>query len=170
MKKNLASLLVALLLLVMYVPTSALAADSGKGQTYVNTQKVAAEKAAFLTEKLGTTSLQYALIDGDNIVVSGQSGYSHVESKTAPSATTMYGIGSTSKMYTTASIMKLVEQGKVDLDGSVVSYLNNFTMEDPRYKQITVRMLLNHSSGLAGSNLSNSFYLMILILLQKIVY
>lgn len=97
MKKNLASLLVALLLLVMYVPTSALAADSGKGQTYVNTQKVAAEKAAFLTEKLGTTSLQYALIDGDNIVVSGQSGYSHVESKTAPSATTMYGIGSTSK-------------------------------------------------------------------------
>jgi CubicO group peptidase (beta-lactamase class C family) len=156
MKKNLASLLVALLLLV-YVPTSVLAADSSKGQTYVNTQKVAAEKAAFLTEKLGTTSLQYALIDGDNIVVSGQSGFSHVESKTAPSVTTMYGIGSTSKMYTTASIMKLVEQGKVDLDGSVVSYLNNFTMEDSRYKQITVRMLLNHSSGLAGSNLSNSF-------------
>lgn len=157
MKKNLASLLIALLLLVMYVPTNALAADSSKTQTYVNTQKVAAEKAAFLTEKIGTTSLQYALMDGDNIVVSGQAGYSHVESKTAPSSTTMYGIGSTSKMYTTASIMKLVDQGKVDLEAPIVTYLNNFTMKDPRYKQITVRMLLNHSSGLGGSNLSNSF-------------
>lgn len=52
MKKNLASLLVALLLLVMYVPTSALAADSGKGQTYVNTQKVAAE-GSILNGKAG---------------------------------------------------------------------------------------------------------------------
>lgn len=123
----------------------------------MNTQKVAAEKAAFLTEKIGTTSLQYALMDGDTIVVSGQAGYSHVESKTAPSVTTMYGIGSTSKVYTAASIMKLVEQGKVDLEAPIVTYLNNFTMEDSRYKQITVRMLLNHSSGLGGSNLSNSF-------------
>lgn len=157
MKKKIISLLMVSLLFVVYFPTNALAADSSKTQTYVNTQKVAAEKAAFLTEKLGTTSLQYALIDGDSIVVSGQAGYSHVESKTAPSNTTMYGIGSTSKMYTTASIMKLVDQGKVDLDAPVVSYLNNFTMEDSRYKQITVRMLLNHSSGLGGSSLSNAF-------------
>ncbi|WP_339265900.1 serine hydrolase domain-containing protein [Paenibacillus sp. FSL R5-0470] len=157
MKKKIISLLMVSLLLVVYLPTNALAADSSKTQTYVNTQKLAAEKAAFLTEKIGTSSLQYALIDGDNIVMSGTAGYSHVESKTAPSTTTMYGIGSTSKMYTTASIMKLVDQGKVDLDAPVVSYLNNFTMEDSRYKQITVRMLLNHSSGLGGSNLSNSF-------------
>ena len=131
--------------------------DSSTGQKYVNTQQVAAEKAAILTEKLGTTSLQYALIDGEQIIVSGQAGYSHLESKTAPSHTTMYGMGSTSKMYTAASIMKLVEQGQVDLETPVVTYLNNFTMEDSRYKQITVRMLLNHSSGLGGSNLSNSF-------------
>lgn len=157
MKKKIISLLMVALLLVVYLPTNTFAADSSKAQAYVNTQKVAAEEAAFLTEKIGTTSLQYALMDGDNIIISGQAGYSHVESKTAPSTTTMYGIGSTSKMYTTASIMKLVDQGKIDLDAPVVSYLNHFTMEDSRYKQITVRMLLNHSSGLGGSNLSNSF-------------
>ncbi len=92
MKKKLASLLIASLLLILCVPTSVFGAESSTGQKYVNTQKVAAEKAAFLTEKLGTTSLQYALIDGDQIVVSGQAGYSHLESKTVPSPTTMYGI------------------------------------------------------------------------------
>lgn len=52
MKKKIISLLMVSLLLVVYLPTNALAADSSKTQTYVNTQKLAAEKAAFLTEKI----------------------------------------------------------------------------------------------------------------------
>ncbi|MCM1988897.1 serine hydrolase domain-containing protein [Oceanirhabdus seepicola] len=52
--------------------------------------------------------------------------------------------------------MKLVEMGKVDLDIPVVEYLPRFKMRDERYKNITVRMLLNHSSGLPGSNYRNA--------------
>lgn len=40
--------------------------------------------------------------------------------------------------------MQLVEQGKVDLDKPVTTYLPYFEMADPRYKDITVRMLASH--------------------------
>ena len=52
--------------------------------------------------------------------------------------------------------MKLVEAGKLDLDQPVVKYIPEFTMKDARYKGITVRMLLNHSSGLMGGDLANA--------------
>ena len=50
-------------------------------------------------------------------------------------------------MMLTAAVMKLVDEGKIDLDVPVVNYMPDFTMKDKRYKQITPRMLLNHSSG-----------------------
>jgi len=53
-------------------------------------------------------------------------------------------------MILTAAVMKLVDDGKLDLDVPVVTYIPDFTMKDSRYTQITPRMLLNHSSGLHG--------------------
>ena len=44
-------------------------------------------------------------------------------------------------------------------DISVTAYLPDFTMADGRYTDITVRMLLNHSSGLPGSTIANGFLL-----------
>ena len=65
----------------------------------------------------------------------------------------LFAIGSISKLYCTLAVMKLVEMGKVALDIPVVEYLPRFTMKDGRYKQITLRMLLDHSSGMPGTNL-----------------
>ena len=67
----------------------------------------------------------------------------------------LYGIGSVSKIYTTVAVMQLAEQGKLSLDKPVIAYLPDFKMADPRYKDITVRMLLNHSSGLMGSSMGS---------------
>ena len=69
----------------------------------------------------------------------------------------IYGIGSVSKVYTAAAVMKLTESGKIDLDAPVTTYLKDFKMADPRYTKITVRMLLNHSSGLMGTSATNAF-------------
>ena len=63
----------------------------------------------------------------------------------------MYGIGSVSKMFAAVAAMKLVNQGKVELDAPITRYLPEFTMLSPAYRQITVRMLLDHSSGFPGS-------------------
>lgn len=69
----------------------------------------------------------------------------------------IYGIGSISKMYTTAAVMKLWQEGLVDLDTPVTTYIPDFTMADSRYQQITPRMLLNHTSGLMGTTWHDAF-------------
>ncbi|MFR8331867.1 MAG: serine hydrolase domain-containing protein [Oscillospiraceae bacterium] len=56
-------------------------------------------------------------------------------------------------MYTTAAVMKLAEAGSLALDTPVKTYLPDFKMADERFAEITVRMFLNHSSGLDGLHL-----------------
>lgn len=124
--------------------------------TYEITRKAAKVKADFLTTTYDTNSVQYVLIDHGNIIVSGQSGKNDEHGQKPLTKDTMYGIASISKMFTTVAVMQLVDQGKIGLDTPVVQYIPGFTMTDERYKQITPRMLLNHSSGLKGSSNANA--------------
>jgi CubicO group peptidase (beta-lactamase class C family) len=82
--------------------------------------------------------------------------------KTAPTVATqpvaasrLYGIGSVSKVFTAAAVMKLVDDGRIDLDRPLAFYIPEFRMADSRYAEITPRMLLNHSSGLMGTTGDN---------------
>ena len=101
-------------------------------------------------------SIQFALWQDGEITAAGGSGvYSRTEDR-ALTEDNLYGIGSVSKIYTTVAVMQLVEQGKVSLDAPVTRYLKDFKMADSRYKNITVRMLLNHSSGIMGTGLSDA--------------
>ncbi|WP_420818539.1 serine hydrolase domain-containing protein [Paenibacillus paeoniae] len=124
---------------------------------YEETRKVAREKAELLTKAYDTNSVQYAIIDQGNIVVSGQLGKNDEQGQKPLTKDTMYGIGSVSKIFTTVAVMQLVDLGEIDLDTPVVHYIPEFTMKDERYKQITPRMLLNHSSGLNGTSGGNIF-------------
>lgn len=104
----------------------------------------------------GAVSIQYALWKDGEIVDSGAQGvYSKTENR-ALTEDILYGIGSVSKIYTTVAVMQLVQQGKVSLDAPVTRYLKDFKMADSRYKDITVRMLLNHSSGIMGTGLRDA--------------
>ena len=69
----------------------------------------------------------------------------------------IYCVGSVSKIYSTAAVMRLAEEGKVVLDAPVTDYIPEFRMDDPRYKDITVRMLMDHTSGLMGSTYSGGY-------------
>jgi CubicO group peptidase (beta-lactamase class C family) len=61
---------------------------------------------------------------------------------------TRYYIGSISKSFTALAVMQLVEKGKIGLDSSVSEYIPEFRVSD----EITVRHLLNHVSGMTGSD------------------
>lgn len=132
--------------------------------TYANAEniglsidEIANQQANLLIDTYGATSVQYALIDNGEITLNGTAGvFSKTENK-ALLDTTMYGIGSTSKMFITVSAMKLYEMGKLDIDKPIIKYLPEFEMADIRYKDITARMLMNHSSGLNGSTFINTF-------------
>ena len=69
----------------------------------------------------------------------------------------IYGIGSVSKMFTTVAVMKLADEGLIDLDSPLTEYIPEFHMADSRYVKITPRMLLNHSSGIMGTTFKNAF-------------
>ncbi len=60
-------------------------------------------------------------------------------------------------MFTTVAILNLVEDETIQLDDPIINYIPDFVMADERYKDITVRMLLNHSSGFMTSELGNAF-------------
>jgi CubicO group peptidase (beta-lactamase class C family) len=126
---------------------------------YAETKKVADTIASYLTSAYGETSVQFALIDNGKVVLSGNDGVYSLSSKKELTSDNMYGIASVSKIFTTAAVMNLVEDGKVNLDTPVTTYISDFKMKDERYKQITVRMLLNHSSGLMGSTFHNALLL-----------
>jgi CubicO group peptidase (beta-lactamase class C family) len=78
-----------------------------------------------------------------------QKGYGVADVKTAqpvdPNAT-MFRPGSISKLFTWTAVMQLVEQGRLDLDRDVNSYLD-FRIPDAFGKPITLRNLLTHTAG-----------------------
>ncbi|KAF0159835.1 MAG: beta-lactamase [Syntrophaceae bacterium] len=96
------------------------------------------------------------MVDGKVVYAEGF-GMANREKSIPVTTTTLFNIGSISKVYVAVAIMLLVDDGKVLLDKPVTDYLPEFKMADKRYKKITVRMLLNHVSGLPGTEVSNSF-------------
>ncbi len=72
--------------------------------------------------------------------------------RTPLTARSPIAIGSQTKSFTAVAIMKLVEEGKVDLDAPVVRYLPWFRTADRRGAEITVRMLLHNTSGIPSAD------------------
>ncbi|MCJ7676709.1 MAG: beta-lactamase family protein, partial [Anaerolineales bacterium] len=62
-------------------------------------------------------------------------------------ATTLIRPGSISKLFTWTAVMQLVEQGKLDLDADVNSYLKTFKIPATFPEPITMRHLLTHTPG-----------------------
>jgi N-acyl-D-amino-acid deacylase len=79
-------------------------------------------------------------------------GYADVENKRPVQPDALFRIASVSKTLTSAAIMKLVEEGKLKLDDRVAPLIAYLTTApgatvDPRWEQITIRHLLNHTAG-----------------------
>lgn len=144
--------LVLALVLALVFSSSALAADKAEGPALEEAALAAAQTAMTAS---GAESISWALWADGEVVLSGDlSAGKGPQQGAVPGG--VYGIGSVSKMFTTVAVMQLAEQGKLSLDAPVTRYLPEFRMADSRYKKITVRMLLNHSSGLLGSSIENA--------------
>jgi CubicO group peptidase (beta-lactamase class C family) len=74
-------------------------------------------------------------------------GFSDVEKRTPVSPeTTLFRPGSISKLFTWTAVMQLVEQGKIDLDADVNTYLD-FKIPSRNGKPITMRNIMTHTAG-----------------------
>lgn len=111
-------------------------------------------------ERVNAVGLSIALVSDDEIVWARGFGWQDMENGIPATADSVYMIGSITKTLTTASLLKLYEQGLVDLDAPAVQYLPEFDIA-PRFpmqmQEITVRRLLNHHSGLPGDIFAAGF-------------
>ena len=100
-------------------------------------------------DTLGIIGTSISVINDDKIVYSGHFGKKNTVNETAITNETLYEVASLSKPVFSFFVMKQVEKGLLDLDKPLYQYLEYPDIAyDERYKKITARMVLCHSSGL----------------------
>src|SRR5215216_4870986 len=113
-----------------------------------------AEMEAFLDEELGREMAEYHIAgaavsvvkDGKVFFAKGY-GYADLENKIpVDPEQTIFRVGSVTKLFTWTAVMQLVEQGKLNLDADVNTYLD-FHIPDTYPQPITLRHLMTHTSG-----------------------
>ncbi len=84
-------------------------------------------------------------------VTAAAAGLTNLSTGVPTTTDTVFQIGSISKIFTTTLIMQLVDEGRIDLDAPVRTYLPNFAVGDADVsRNVTVRHFLTHTSGIEG--------------------
>jgi CubicO group peptidase (beta-lactamase class C family) len=81
-------------------------------------------------------------------IYKGAAGYKNIETKELMTPDAVFHMASVTKLFVGTAIMKLYEQGIIDLDQALIQYMPAFRMADERFHRITLRQLLNHTSGM----------------------
>lgn len=97
------------------------------------------------------------VIKNDQIVFAKGYGYQDIEDEKPMTFKSTFHMASISKTFVATAIMQLHESGKLNIDTPIVKYLPYFKLNDDRYKNLTARQLLNHTSGLADYHDDSKF-------------
>ncbi|MEW5927202.1 MAG: serine hydrolase domain-containing protein [Gemmatimonadota bacterium] len=105
-----------------------------------------------LMKKHDVPGAAVSVVKDGRLVYARGFGYADVENKTPVQPDALFRIASVSKPITAAAVMKLVEEGRLKLDDRVAPFIAHLTPApgatvDPRWEQITIRHLLNHTGG-----------------------
>ncbi|HYP44203.1 MAG TPA: serine hydrolase domain-containing protein [Propionibacteriaceae bacterium] len=141
-----AAVLLAVLLFVASPMLSAGAAAPHRSKA------VAAEIDRFLSAAMKTSAIPGAAVAvtrRDQVLM--VRGYGRDSTGEAVTGDSLFRIASLSKSFTALAVMQLVETGRLELDDPVHDHLPEFQLTDPRSDQITVRQLLDHTSGLSDA-------------------
>jgi len=127
------------------LPAPSRSADSAPYSSALDSKtrsKIDADVAALLSRN-HTQGATIAIIrDGSTLYTRGY-GLSDVARSLPASIHTQYEIGSITKQFTAAAILKCKEAGKISLDAKLATYLPSL----PHAGEVTIRQLLTHSSG-----------------------
>ncbi|WP_165776863.1 serine hydrolase domain-containing protein [Paremcibacter congregatus] len=90
-----------------------------------------------------------SIVKAGKLIFSKGYGFQNIEKNIGVEADkTLFRTGSVSKLLTWVSVMQMVEQGKLDLDGDVNAYLKTFQIKDTFPGQpITMRHIMTHTAG-----------------------
>jgi CubicO group peptidase (beta-lactamase class C family) len=108
------------------------------------------ERLDVLAQKHGVVGATLAIQQGSE-TVEAATGVLNLRTGQPVSTDSLFQQGSITKVWTATLVMQLVDEGLVDLDAPVVTYLPDFRVADERLtRTVTVRQLLTHTSGIDG--------------------
>lgn len=105
--------------------------------------------------RAGAMGLSVAVARDGEVLVDAGAGIADFEFGIPADRETAFRIGSVTKQFTAAAVMKLVEQGKLALDDDIGDYLPDF---DTGGRAVTIRQLLNHASGVPSYTSQPEFF------------
>jgi CubicO group peptidase (beta-lactamase class C family) len=88
--------------------------------------------------------LQYIVLGPNEVIFEYAGGWANLQNQKAMTLDTTMMAYSMTKTITAVAVLQLVEQGKLGLDDPIARYLSN----NPYGDQITIRQLLDHTSGI----------------------
>ena len=138
------SRLISLLLIIT-------AACSSEGQQKQDVNKLTTEIDKYVGEAIERQKIPGMTIlatRNDSIIYSRAFGVSSLDTSEPMKITNVFHWASVSKTFVATAIMQLREQGKINLDEKITTYLPYFKQKDAFYKDITLRQMLNHTSGI----------------------
>lgn len=95
--------------------------------------------------------LAVGVVDGDHVLWAQGFGYADRDEQTSVGLNTIFSVRSMSKLFTATAVMRAVQEGRVNLDVPITTYLPDFTVhsafEQHPEQKITLRMLLSHTAG-----------------------
>ena len=83
--------------------------------------------------------------------------YGRATEDSSNSLSTLFHVASVTKQFTAAAVLKLAEQGKIDLNASINQYLPEVYRSD-KWDRVSVHHLLSHSSGIPDYALERDYY------------
>jgi CubicO group peptidase (beta-lactamase class C family) len=96
----------------------------------------------------GVPGLGVGIVQDSEIVYARGFGVQSLETRVPVTPDSIFCLASIAKCFVATAVMQLVEQGILDLDVPIVQYLPNFRLDDERYRQVTLRQMLSHTSGM----------------------
>ena len=96
------------------------------------------------------------VIQNDRTIKTAYRGIANLEWNTPVAEDTVFEIGSVTKQFTAACILKLAEAGKLSLDDKISQYLPD---TPPSWTNITLRHLMSHTSGIPNYDSLDGFEL-----------
>jgi len=99
-------------------------------------------------ESFELPGLAIGVMKDNKVIYAKGIGVQGLDIKDPMTTKSLFHMASVSKPFVATAMMQLVEAGKVDLDKRLVEYLPYFSMSDERYKDISIRQMLNHTSGI----------------------
>ncbi len=99
-------------------------------------------------DSLNVKGMSIAVINNGKVVYNNGFGLANAKENIPVKKTTYFEAASLSKPVFCLFVLKLSKEGKIDLDKPLYEYLPNENIADERYKKITARMVLSHTTGL----------------------